>query len=115
MFELGRTSKLPSNRKLRYPNTMSVDLKDIDDIKKRLKTQPRDVLCVFAARAALRAVPHFAELMNKMYLDRSPEAIILPSLWAIATALSSGIWPDRKLQLNAASAAAAGAAAAATS
>ena len=109
MFVLGGASKLPSNRKPRYPNNMSVDFKGEIAIKRWLRTQSRDVICVFSARAALRAVPCFAQLMKNMRIDRSTEAIMLPSLWAIATALSAGIWPDRAVELNAASAASAAA------
>ena len=65
-----------------------------DEIEAWLRTQPRDVVSVFAARAALRGVPVFGRYVNLKDLVPKIETIILPSLWAIATALSAGIWPD---------------------
>lgn len=83
------------------------ELKTRDEIRAWLEGQPRDVIAVFAARAALRAVPAFHELFHDSRLKRSPDAIILPSLWAMATALSAGINPDRAVELSAAAATAA--------
>ncbi len=57
------------------------ELKTRGDIKDWLTTQPRDVILVFAARAALRAAPF---LRGTGVKDRkSASAFILPCLWAV--------------------------------
>lgn len=60
-----------------------------DDLETWLENQPHEVMSIFSARAAMRAVPAFVTLFENGELQQSIiDSIILPSLWAMATALS---------------------------
>lgn len=85
---------------------MAEPFKDRDEIELWLRAQPSDVISVFLARVALRAVPIFANLIGNKNARRSAETIVLPCLWSISTALSAGIWPNRGVELYTAAAAA---------
>jgi len=84
---------------------MSEDFKNSNEIETWLKTQPRDVICVFAARAALRVVPVLEELLGLQDLKRSPDFIILQSFYALTTSVSVGRWSDMDMRYAAAHAA----------
>ena len=75
------------------------DFKNRDEIKAWLRTQPRDVITIIAARGALRRVPGFASLWKTEKGARQAPDIILPSFWAISIALSAGIWLDRAIEI----------------
>lgn len=83
---------------------MDEPFKHREDMEAWLNTQPREVISVFAARAALRTVPAFIVLLNDKRLKAKPEDIILLSLWATATALAAGRWPAKAVVINAAAA-----------
>lgn len=74
-----------------------IQFRSRSDVHEWAENKPRDVLVVFAARAALRVVPTFITLLDKRSsVEKKPSsATILSSLWAIGTALSAGTWPDK--------------------
>ena len=87
-------------------------LKTRKDIEKWLEGQPREVVIVFAARAALRSAPclvHARTRQSHIFKDAA-SVIILPAFYGMATALSAGIYPDRAVDVRDAAAAAARAA-----
>lgn len=80
---------------MKEPNE-TIKFKSRADISKWTEDKSRDILIVFAARAALRTVPFFASIIhNKNTPQTMASAIILPSLWAAGSVLSAGTWPDR--------------------
>jgi len=70
-----------------------------NQIETWLINQPHDVISVFAARAALRAIPQFAYLITLTNLKLSIQNIILLSIQATATSLSVGLWPNKFVDL----------------
>lgn len=77
---------------------MAKPFKSNEEINAWLDTQPRDIISVFAARGALRTVPFFETMLKIEPLPRPPEKVTLTSLRAIATTLSSFMWPNVALK-----------------
>jgi hypothetical protein len=73
-----------------------INFKSHMDIRNWFKQQSRDVMVVFAARAALRVLPVFASLPGFEDPENThAKVIILPVFRAMATALLAGAWPSR--------------------
>ena len=79
-----------------------VDVKKRDELEAWLKTQPREVISVFAARAALRAFPAIGQFHPNLYRFTRPlPVVILPLLWGMSTALYTGIWRKKSVDIGA--------------
>ena len=79
---------------------MVEQFKNHEEVELWLKNQPYDVRCVFVARAALRAVPVFDNLLEGKNQGQKVENIILFPLWSISLALSVGMWPNNLRKLR---------------
>ncbi|MEP3892171.1 MAG: hypothetical protein ABJN69_17060 [Hellea sp.] len=67
-----------------------------EEIELWLKTQPHDVISIFAARAALRSLPFIEKLLLNKSLKHSAEVLILSSFWSIAATLPKAKWIKEK-------------------
>lgn len=73
---------------------MADPFKNREEIKAWLETQPRDVISVFAARAALRGIFRFSDLkVDSALLDNTSDWILI-YFWATSVSLSAGAWPN---------------------